>query len=75
MSKTIAEAFRRAALTDPRPLLQITRAAGLDYALVYRFVHGQSKGIRLASAERLAKVLNLELRPTKRRVKRGERCK
>jgi hypothetical protein len=60
-SKTITEALRRALQADKRPLLRIANAAGLPYPVVYRFAHGQRKGIRLTSAEKLAAVLGMEL--------------
>lgn len=65
--KTITEMLRRALQADKRPLLQISKAARLPYPVVYRFAKGQRKGIRLASAEKLAGVLGLELRPRKGR--------
>jgi len=72
--KTITEALRRALKADRRPLYQIARAARVPHPNLYCFVSGKRKGIRLASAERLAAVLGLELRPKKRQVKRGEHC-
>jgi hypothetical protein len=47
---------------DKRPLLRIANAAGLPYPVVYRFAKGQRKGLSLASAEKLAAVLGMELR-------------
>jgi hypothetical protein len=65
--KTITEVLRRALKADKRPLLQVARAAGLPYASLYGFRSGERKGLRLESAERLAKVLGLELRPKARK--------
>ena len=66
-TRKITETLRRALRADKRPLLRIANAAGLPYPVVYRFAHKQRKGIRLASAEKLATVLGLELRPRKGR--------
>ena len=71
-SGKITEILRRALRADKRPLLCIANAAGLPYSVVYRFAHKQRKGIRLASAEKLAAVLGLELRPKKGRVEHGK---
>jgi hypothetical protein len=54
--------LRRALQADKRPLLRIANAAGLPYPVVYRFAKGQRKGLSLASAEKLAAVLGMELR-------------
>jgi len=69
-SKTIADALRRALRADKRPLLQIVKAAGLPYPPIWRFREGQRKGIRLDTAEKLAAVLGLELRPVRKRKDR-----
>jgi len=63
--KTITEMLRRSLRADKRPLLQVARAAGMDYSNLYRFRAGEHKGLQLESAERLAKVLGLELRARK----------
>jgi hypothetical protein len=66
-SKTMTETLLRALRADKRPLLQISTAAGLPYPVVYRFAKGQRVGLTLASAEKLAVALGLELRPRKGR--------
>jgi len=61
----MSEILRRALQADERPLLRIAVAAELPYPVVYRFAKGQRKGLTLASAEKLAAVLGLELRSRK----------
>ena len=65
--ETMTKMLRRALQADKRPLLQISTAAGLPYPVVYRFAKGQREGLSLASAEKLAVALGLELRPRKGR--------
>jgi len=60
--ETMTKMLRRALQADKRPLLRIANAAGLPYPVVYRFAKGQRKGLSLASAEKLAAVLGMELR-------------
>lgn len=66
----MTEILRRAVRAEKRPLLRMANAAGLPYPVVYRFAKGQRKGLSLASAEKLAAVLGLELRPVRKRKDR-----
>jgi len=61
---TTIEVLRRALRADKRPLLRIANAAGLPYPVVFDFAKGK-RGLSLASAEKLAAALGLELRPRK----------
>ena len=66
MGKTMTEILRGALEADGRPLLRIADAAGLPYPVVHHFAKGR-RGLTLASVEKLAAVLGLELRPRKGR--------
>ena len=69
---TTIEPLRRALLADKRPLLQIAQAAGLFYPTVFNFAKGR-RGLSLASAEKLAPVLGMELRLVEKgQVKHGK---
>jgi len=68
--KAMTAILRRALLADPRPLLRIAQAAGLPHPIVYRFAGGQRKGLSLASVQKLAAALGLELRPVRKRKDR-----
>jgi len=72
---TTIEVLRRALRADKRPLLRIANAAGLSYPVVFNFAKGKRKGLSLVSAEKLAAVLGLELRPRKGQVEHGKRIK
>ena len=65
--KTMTEILRRALRADKRPLLRVAQAAGVPHPIVYRFAGGQRKGLSLASAEKLAAALGLELRPVRKK--------
>lgn len=64
MTEQLRQAIRDSEL---RPA-EIAREAGIGYASMYDFLNGK-KGLSLTVAARIAKVLNLELRPVKRRRK------
>jgi transcriptional regulator with XRE-family HTH domain len=68
---TTIEMLLRALRADKRPLLQIAQAAGLFYPTIYNFAKGK-RGLSLASAEKLAPVLGLELRLRKGQVEHGK---
>ena len=68
--ETMTEILRRALRADKHPLLRIANAAGLPYPVVYRFAKRQREGLSLASAEKLAAVLGLELRSVRKRKDR-----
>ena len=68
---TTIETLLRALRADKRPLLRISQAAGLSYPVIYNFAKGK-RGLSLASAEKLAPVLGLELRLRKGQVEHGE---
>jgi len=69
---TTLEVLRRALRADKRPLLRVANAARLPYPVVYDFAKGK-RGLSVASAEKLAGALGLELRPRKGRVEDGKR--
>lgn len=68
--KTIAEILYQGAISDGRSIWQLARDADIHYPILYRFIKGDKEGRRrslsLTSADKLAKALNLELRPKKK---------
>lgn len=65
--QTITEHLRQAA-SEAESLRALGREAGIDYAALYRFVHGQSD-MRLSNADRLADALGIEVKRRKRKRK------
>jgi DNA-binding phage protein len=59
--RTIPEQLRQAIQDDGRGLPCLARDSGVNYGVLYRFTHGQ-RDITLGTADRICKVLGLELR-------------
>src|SRR5437773_5512918 len=55
----ISDALRTAIKASPRSVYQICKAAGISQIVVSRFLSGQ-RDIRLATADRLAKILGVK---------------
>jgi len=56
----ISDALRRAILASPKSVYQISKEAGMSQIVISRFVSGE-RDIRLATADRLAKALGIEI--------------
>ncbi len=65
-SKSFADTIRKAIERDGRTRYQISQDSGVNQAVVGRFVHGE-RNLNLVTAERLCKVLGLELGPKRKR--------
>ena len=67
---TMTDILRKAAAADKRSILALANDAGVSYSILYRFLignkTGHKQGVTLLTADKLAKALNLELRPKKR---------
>jgi hypothetical protein len=66
MKNELAEKIRDAIEHDKRSLYAIAKAADVPYQGFHPFVRRQREEINLSTADRLCKVLGLELRPTRR---------
>ncbi|GAG09408.1 unnamed protein product [marine sediment metagenome] len=68
--KTMAEILRQAVASDGRSIWRLARDADIHYPILYLFIKGDKsghrRGLTLDSADKLAKALNLELRPKKK---------
>ncbi len=68
--KTMADVIRKAAIADGRSIFILARDANVPYSVLYRFIKGDKtghrQGLTLMTADKLAKALNLELRPKKK---------
>ncbi len=68
--RTMADVLRKAATADGRSIFSLARDANVPYSVLYRFVKGDKtghrQGLTLLTADKLAKALNLELRPKKK---------
>jgi hypothetical protein len=60
------EKLRRAVLTDGRSIYRWSKDSGLGIGPMQRFAAGQS-GLTLESAEKLARLLDWDLRPVAKR--------
>lgn len=60
----LTERLRKAILTSKQSRYAIAIGAGIDHAVLRRFVHGE-RDITLGTAEHLAEYLGLELVPKK----------
>ena len=67
--RTLADTIRDAIRRDGRTRYRLCLESGVNQAVLGRFVRGQ-RGLTLDTADRLCKVLGLELRPTTTRQKR-----
>ena len=56
----ISDALRRAIQSNPKSVYQISKEAGISQIVISRFVSGE-RDIRLATADRLAKALGIEI--------------
>ncbi|XZE17733.1 helix-turn-helix domain-containing protein [Pirellulaceae bacterium SH449] len=56
----ISDALRRAIQSSPKSIYQICKEAGISQIVVSRFLSGE-RDIRLATADRLAKALGIEV--------------
>jgi hypothetical protein len=56
----ISDALRRAIQASPKSVYQICKEAGISQIVVSRFLSGE-RDIRLATADRLAKALGIEV--------------
>ncbi len=65
-SKSFADTIRGAIERDGRTRYQIAQESGVDQAVIGRFVRGE-RNLNLLTAERLCKVLGLELGPKRKR--------
>jgi plasmid maintenance system antidote protein VapI len=66
MSDSLAERLKAAIAESCMKRSELARAADVEESALSRFVHGK-RSISLDAASRLADVLNLELRPRRRR--------
>lgn len=66
LAKTIRDAIER----DERRLYAIAKAAGVTYQTLHPFARGRREDITIGTADRLCKVLGLELRPIRKSAKR-----
>ena len=64
--KTMTEILRQAAAADGRSIFALARDADIPYPVMYRFLKGDKTGhkwgLTLTTADKLARVLGLELR-------------
>lgn len=67
----LTERLRKAILTSKQSRYAIAIGAGIDHAVLRRFVHGE-RDITLGTAEHLAAYLGLELAPKKTRKKKKD---
>lgn len=56
----ISDALRRAIQSSPKSVYQICKEAGISQIVISRFLSGE-RDIRLATADRLARTLGLEI--------------
>jgi len=66
MADSIAGALRRALKTSELSRYAIAKETGITQSILSRFLHGKA-GITLDTADRLAKILGLQLVPKKKR--------
>ncbi len=69
-SNKLATAIRNAIEQDERSLYAIAKAAGVTYQTLHPFARGQREDITIGTADRLCKVLGLELLPIRKNAKR-----
>ena len=63
--KSLTDGMLKAMDDCGETLYRIAKDSGLSYPVVYNFYHG-TRDIKLATANKLAKYFNLELRPRRR---------
>ena len=63
----MADLLREAAIADERSIFILARDADVPYSVLYRFIKGDKvghkQGLTLLTADKLARALNLELKP------------
>ncbi len=64
----LAETIRKAAAASGLSMLQLSKRTGIHYAAVHGFI-GEYRDITLRTASKLCKLLELELRPVRKRRK------
>jgi hypothetical protein len=62
---TQSDILRAALKIDPRPVTRIAREAGVNHAILSRFVRGE-RGISLSTVDSLCRVMPLGLRDLRR---------
>lgn len=66
--KTFTETIRMAAERDGRTAYALAKASGVNVEVIRRFLL-DVRGLNLDTAERLCRVLGLELRPVKKKAR------
>ncbi len=66
----LADQLRRAIAESGLNRLQVAKRAGLYYSVVHGFMNG-SRDLYLASATKLCRLFDLELRPARRGKRKG----
>ena len=66
----IVQQLQQAIRDDDRAVSTIARAAGVTPIGLWRFLNGE-RDVRMATAAKVAAVLGLELKPTRRRKAKG----
>ena len=66
---TWADRLRKAIEDSGMSRYAVARDAGLSYSIVHGFVNG-TRGLTLDNAERIARVVGLELRPVRQKKRR-----
>jgi transcriptional regulator with XRE-family HTH domain len=57
----VSETLRKAVQDSGLSLYRMAKDTGVDYAVVWRFAHGRSRSVDLATLDRLCSYLCLEL--------------
>ncbi|MCK6484908.1 MAG: hypothetical protein L6R00_12335 [Phycisphaerae bacterium] len=70
METTWGNIIRDRVKCSGRTLLDVSRESGVGYGRVYEFII-YGRGVKLDNAERIARAVGLELRPTKRAKSKG----
>ncbi len=58
---TVSQALKRAIRASDKSLLQLAKEAGVTYAMMHRFLAGETS-LSMAALDRLCQALDLELR-------------
>jgi ribosome-binding protein aMBF1 (putative translation factor) len=67
MTPTLEQIIRRAIEQDGRPADKLAAASGVDQGIISRFIRGD-RTMTLPTADKLCRVLGLELRPRQRKA-------
>jgi hypothetical protein len=57
----VSETLRKAVLDSGKTLYRVAKDTGIDYAVMWRFAHGRSRSLDLATLDRLCTYLGLRL--------------